>query len=457
MRLAALLLLLCLPLPVWATTSYVATSGNDSHSCVQAQSQATPKRSINAAVACVAPGGTVQIAEGTYDELLIGPSGSSRDCPASVAAVQQPCAVIPSGPSPEHPTRLLGTGAVVVSPRGRQYPGGGGIYTGFAGSTAIHLEGLRFVTHEAAGSGSGVVLGAGTYLTVTRSEVAGGTLGASTGASHVTITFNDIHHAGQWAGVVCDTFVQRSPPCPHGMYFMGSDSVIASNVVRYNSNYGIQVSAEQGGIARVRVEGNVVLGNPGVGIRIQGDSNSAVANVLVGNGRGIAHAGTHLTIAHNTIVGYDAREPDPTAIQGSGAATIANNLLYGQKSWFYLIQQESYTPPPSEIAHHNMSEMAGNSAAVLLAPPEAVFTDYAARDYSLKAGSPARGAGVAVSGVTRDVLGHAYPTPPDLGAYAAGGGTPIPPEPEPPGDAAVLLTCTGVLRGGAVAVACAKP
>ncbi len=54
-----------------AATYYVATTGSDSNTCMQAQGPSTPKRTINAALNCLGTatgagaGHTVQVAAGT--------------------------------------------------------------------------------------------------------------------------------------------------------------------------------------------------------------------------------------------------------------------------------------------------------------------------------------------------------------------------------------------------------
>ena len=55
--------------PAWATTYYVAaTGGNDANSCAQAQSESTPKATMNAGVGCLSGGDTLQVKNGTYAE-----------------------------------------------------------------------------------------------------------------------------------------------------------------------------------------------------------------------------------------------------------------------------------------------------------------------------------------------------------------------------------------------------
>ncbi len=75
--------------PGWATTYYVSNTslhgysvGNDSHTCTQAQSTATPKLTINktasSGLGCLASGDTLIINDGTYDnDPITNPPGGS--------------------------------------------------------------------------------------------------------------------------------------------------------------------------------------------------------------------------------------------------------------------------------------------------------------------------------------------------------------------------------------------
>src|SRR5712691_4046826 len=59
-------------------TYYVAKTGSDSNSCANAQSQSTPKLTINAGAGCLSAGDTLIVKTGTYDEVLnrVIPSGN---------------------------------------------------------------------------------------------------------------------------------------------------------------------------------------------------------------------------------------------------------------------------------------------------------------------------------------------------------------------------------------------
>src|SRR5262245_53999784 len=125
--LTLLLIAVLLPTLCASQTVYVAPSGNDSTACASVTKQ-TPRKTLNGGCQCTPPGGTLEAADGTYDELLVGQVDSTTACQSSLAQIQAPCRAIPNGPDADHPTRLVAPGGnVVVSPQGRAFPGGGGI------------------------------------------------------------------------------------------------------------------------------------------------------------------------------------------------------------------------------------------------------------------------------------------------------------------------------------------
>ena len=65
------LLLLCLGgLSAQAATIYVRPQGNDATPCAQAQNAQTPRRTLNAGIACLSGGDTLIVGGGTYDEVI---------------------------------------------------------------------------------------------------------------------------------------------------------------------------------------------------------------------------------------------------------------------------------------------------------------------------------------------------------------------------------------------------
>src|SRR4029450_9030765 len=88
MRTAPLLLLLLATTSADHATYHVSPSGSDSTSCNVAASPSSPRQTINAGAACLAPGDTLQIKDGTYPEYLsnVIPSGRDADHPTTIRA-----------------------------------------------------------------------------------------------------------------------------------------------------------------------------------------------------------------------------------------------------------------------------------------------------------------------------------------------------------------------------------
>lgn len=424
--------------------------GSDNVTCIQAKNQQTPRASINMGIACLAAGDTLHIGAGSYDELIFGQYSASLTC-AEGDAAHQPCHVVPNGVDPDHPTKLIGTGTAVISPRGREPVGGGSIFTAYDASRHIYLEGLRFVMNSASGSAGGVHFGNGQYMTLHHNEVAKGTVKSSDKSRYHTITANYIHHAGQG----CQQGVDPGM-CPHGVYGCGQDHVFTDNHVAYSSYYNVQYSCEGGGLARIQILRNRIEYAWGVGIRCAATDCLVGANVLVGNGSGITASGT-VTIANNTIHGFREGASDPWGIYWTAGnnVTVLDNILTAQKSAWYALGQSDFSPPTTSKVNHNLCEQADpNPGCTLRAAASSVYANVETGDYTLKAGSPAIQAGVSTT-VTQDVQGVPYPSPPDLGAYSSGTPQPEPPQPQPPGG--LTLTCSGELGAkGAIALTCTQ-
>src|SRR5262249_32596853 len=65
------------PVLAHAATYYVAKTGSDTNSCSSAQSQSTPKLTINAGAGCLSSGDTLIVKAGVYAEVLNIPYGTS--------------------------------------------------------------------------------------------------------------------------------------------------------------------------------------------------------------------------------------------------------------------------------------------------------------------------------------------------------------------------------------------
>src|SRR5215471_4985169 len=99
------------PVLAQGATYYVATTGSNSNSCNSAQSQSTPKLTINAGAGCLAAGDTLIVKAGTYVESLrdVIPSGTAL-APTTVKSEVQYGAII----KPSASTPLYGSCTIVA-------------------------------------------------------------------------------------------------------------------------------------------------------------------------------------------------------------------------------------------------------------------------------------------------------------------------------------------------------
>ena len=148
-----LLLLCALTAPVWASTVYVAKTGNDAHTCTQAKNQATPRLTVQQGIACLASGDHLILGDGIYHEQI-----------ADVAGEEQPGAIRPpSGLSWSQPTTIKAANprkAVIDKPQ-PGHPYNHTVYLGRADTRYLALEGLVI---DGRGHGTCVWVGPSTHI-----------------------------------------------------------------------------------------------------------------------------------------------------------------------------------------------------------------------------------------------------------------------------------------------------
>ena len=413
-----------------ATFHVSQIDGLDSRTCDQARNASTPRASINQGNMCLRSGDILLIGPGIYNELLLGQTSSGLTCHSEDAAVQPGCAPIPNGLSVTQKTTLRASKDTVLSPAGRQLPGGGYAITLHDQVRYVHIEGFTIVRHTAPGSVGGIYMGNVQHVTLSGNTLDDGQIKGGITANNIEVIGNHLFNTGVRD---CPQGVKPTPAqCKHGMYLCGTDTIISDNYVHDTSYYGIQVSCEQGGIARIRIERNRVENSPVVGIRCAGADCIVGANLLLNNGLGITLGGSGIA-SNNTIHGYfkASWDQDPWGIYGSlGSYDITNNIITEQKNATSMISND-LKPPDASRVHHNMGEHAGNTGVTLIAPTGNIYTNLGAKDYTLKSDSPAIGAGVNTS-IKQGLHGTPYPSPPDLGSYSSASTSTPPADTTPP-------------------------
>src|SRR5438132_6053065 len=102
-KLLLVMLFTMFPVLAHGATYYVAKTGSDSNSCTSAQSQSTPKLTINAGIGCLSAGDTLIVKAGTYNETLpdVIPSGTSNGNTIVKSEVQYGAILQPDNSQPK--------------------------------------------------------------------------------------------------------------------------------------------------------------------------------------------------------------------------------------------------------------------------------------------------------------------------------------------------------------------
>jgi parallel beta-helix repeat protein len=395
-------------------TLFVATDGSDAND----GTSAAPWRTLQHAADLVNPGDTIIVRAGNYTGFYLDRDGTPADRIAFQAE---------SG--------------VTINQRNATTPDG------------INLEGADFITIE----GFNVV---GMPRTGIRSVI-----------NHdVILRNNQLDQNGYWGiltghseDILIEGNVASRSGIEHGIYVSnsGDNPIIRNNIIWGNRANGIHMNGDlsQGGdgiISGALVEGNVIYDNGvggGSGINCDGVQNSIIRNNLIYNTHasgislyridGGGGSSGNLVVNNTVLVAADGRWA--LNIQtGSTGNTVRNNILYSAHTFRGSISISSDSLPgfssdynvvmsrfttnggDSVLTLAAWRSATGHDMHSLVATADQLFTDPAAFDFHLAAGSPAVDAGTAQFAPLLDIEGTVRPTGNgiDIGADELGSGPP---------------------------------
>ena len=375
---------------VHAATYYVATNGSDSRTCAQAQSQSTPKRTINNGRTCLAAGDTLSLMPGTYAETLMNP--------------------LPSGLSATQPTTLTGFSAT-NRPILKPLSGNSYIIQLNLRRSNIRFKHLVLDARAFTGKLNGAFRANGdagiTGLTLEDCEAIGrpGTAstgtGISIGATNVATVRRCVIHG--WDS-------QESNPGAHGLYWTGHNGLVESNEIYGNNGFGLQFYSGTGPVVNGNTfRNNCVHHNGKAALYIgSGSDNTAYNNVMIHNHGGVSVVGTRTKLYNNTIV---ANGGQGVSVRGS-QAEIRNNIVDGHGT-------EISNQGSGAIFSNNLCDTGGGVCQYIGTPS---FVNAAGGDFHLRSNSPAIDRGMTLSAVRTDVDGVRRPQDAayDIGAYEFG-------------------------------------
>lgn len=375
--------------PAAGSDYWVGKDGSDGNSCATAQTEGTPKLTINAGIACLSAGETLTVKAGTYTETnMIGnniPNGTSWGNVTTVKAKSGDTVTInmPSGTNQYRSLFLGGSpGTGIV----KQY---------------IEINGFIFDETKVQTWHDGALIDGATH----HIRITGNTFKNAT-AQGLTVNNADSYYPSVSVGgheILNNVFDNNGQsPYDHGMYFKHANSKIWNNTFSNNSGFGLHLydGDARKGPDNSDVQYNIAYGNVLGGLLSNGNNNLIANNITYSTGDGITlfNSGDANKVYNNTIAKYTG-SIGLKIWSGSTGNFLTNNILWGTGT--------------------DISEPGGGNTKLTNLFTDPSFTDESANDFTIGSGSAACEAGTTVAEVTDDYIGTARPQDSsyEIGAY----------------------------------------
>jgi hypothetical protein len=400
-----------LVVPAQAVTYYVATTGSNGNTCIQAQNQNTPKQTIPAGVACLVSGDTLIVKAGTYTLSGTG-VGMIQNPPAGTASAYTTIKRDPNGPRPVFSLQWNPTGTYQF----------GFLCTNGSSCHHIEVRGFEFVNAYAGVDLQGSdVLGYAHYINfvdnVVHDTYAQGMVTRTSktgfmGGDHL-IRGNEwykigIHRPGYLSG-------------NNTIYNPGNRSIVENNSF-HNLVHGVGIWTDRTPIQGVLVRNNLFYnigrievdtwqegcnGSTAIHVSVPGGGHQIYNNIIYNSG-----SATHSTLFKGIRIGTQADNTSTTQIYHNTIFNLFNSGGYA------ILDQVGIGTIKNNIAHQAALGISGGTQSNnLLTNPS--FVDPGKGNFRLQSGSAAIDAGVTIQLVKVDYEGTPRPQAGahDIGAY----------------------------------------
>jgi parallel beta-helix repeat protein len=292
--------------PVFAqgATYYVAKTGSHNYTCAQAQSDSTPRLTINSGITCLSAGDTLVIKSGTYVEGINDtiPAGTSTATRTTIRAKTGDTVTI----RPAIGIGLSSLQAVYLTKP----------YTAIDG---VVIDGSNVaLPYRLAGSATGNLLQNSEIKSVQKAG-GGNCITIQGNVINSSVINNKIHDCGDPADFL-----------EHGIYLRNTGHLVERNEVYNITGFGIHLYNSGTPVSNNTVRYNHVHDNGGTGILIgSGSNNIAHHNIVTNNGKdgvatGYGNAADNNQVYNNTIYSNTTECID---IKSQAAnAKVKNNL-----------------------------------------------------------------------------------------------------------------------------------
>jgi parallel beta-helix repeat protein len=398
-RIFLVVLFLHFPAKAHGSTYYVSKTGDDTHTCTQAQSPSTAKRTIKAGLTCLSGSDTLMIRAGTYTEGVEHdaiPSGLSGTQHTIVKAAPGEAVVVNGTNSTGNVWTIYSRSYITVD--GIVMDGSNASGFGFRiGKNASTDQGSHYIVIQ-----NGTVKNVPHYSGIASQGLTGADL-----SSHISIVNVEVYNCGD-------------DHLDHGIYLAIRDTIIDGCSVHDNYGHGIHsYSSAGGGVHRNIIRNNRVYRNGSFGILIgSGSENVAYGNVVWGNGGTITGTGG-MWIAYNAATGNK----------------LFNNTIYSNVGCCIRIRTDGNAEVVNNICWRNSNDgvvdETGTATVLNNFNGDPCFVNAPAGNFALQAGSAAIDAGVSLDEVSSDCQGVSRPQGNgfDIGAFEFyAGQIPAPPK-----------------------------
>jgi len=376
----------------FAATFYVATTGDDSNSCTEAQNPSTPKRNIvgdRGGLSCLGAGNAdiLDVRAGNYNDRITSVvSGTSFTNAATIRAHSGETVTLTGGIGLEGPSFVIFDGFNLRNQ---------GIWVGSTTTPENAGHHIRFLNVDVSGVNDDNLVMVGRF------------------SHHVEFIGGSFHGAAYNPSGRC---AGGTNAC-YAFYIGGQDNLVEHAVIYGNASYGIHAYST----ASEKPDRNIYRYNEfydngssndlnsSALLLGSGDSNQAYDNIVRDNYRdGITsgNGATNSKIYNNTV--YNNNKSGRAyggVVWGTGSATtIKNNIVYDNGVADFADSHGVQTPTFA----NNHCTNAGTGCAQSGDP---LFADLANRDFVLSVGSPDRSAGTPYIDVN-----ISWPFVPDIGA-----------------------------------------
>jgi parallel beta-helix repeat protein len=317
-----ILVTFCGPSHADAAIYYVSPGGLDSHTCAQAQSTATPKRSVANAKGCGRAGDTIQMRGGTYDEGQVlwfdGPSGTSWSAPITLENYHGERPVWNMPPSVSNWSQLVFRNTHYIIIRGITFDGTNGSNSLMRGGyTDLPVRGgYAFISLEC----NNDPVGCSEHFRIENNEMRNTAYGAIIGGNHSEIRNNYIHHIAKVSNSIGIYNAGNSVTVENNLfediagspinYWSNSGTGANNGIARHNkivrAGYFWAPTSENGnlpGTGRPRIaQGTYSNRSPGIFVS-RGRNIQVYNNIIIDSAGGIAvrYGASNCRIQNNTI------------------------------------------------------------------------------------------------------------------------------------------------------------